>query len=62
MDLFDAVRDQNRERARPLAAFDPTTAGYDPKYYLDKLDDWMERYGAFLGGAPQAEAQGELLM
>lgn len=49
------------QRARPVAAFDPVAAPYDPKYYLDKLDDWQERYGSFLGLKPLGGEQGELL-
>ena len=51
------------QRARPLAKYDPDSAPYDPDYYAEKLDDWLERYGAFLSGSnpPQAE-QGELLL
>jgi DNA polymerase I len=49
------------QRARPLALYDPTIAAYDPVYYTDKLDDWLERYGQFLGAKPTtAAAQGEL--
>jgi len=43
------------QRARPLANFDPVHAPYDPGYYLKKLDDWVERYAAFL--APTALGQ-----
>ena len=46
-----------RCRARPLAAYDPATAPYDPVYYLGKIDDWLERYGRFLGIQPQAAQQ-----
>jgi len=50
------------QRARPIDQFDPVKAPYDPGYYLEKLDDWVERYSAFLaptaGGQP---VQGELL-
>ncbi len=49
------------QRARPLAAHDPATAPYDPVYYLGKIDDWLERYGRFLGIKPEA-AQQELLL
>jgi DNA polymerase elongation subunit (family B) len=49
-----------------LQPFSPSalspTAPYDPEYYAAKLDDWLERYGAFLGAElprPPA-AQGEL--
>ncbi len=37
------------QRARPLAAHDAAAAPYDPVYYLGKIDDWLERYGRFLG-------------
>ena len=49
------------QRARALALYDPATAPYDPNYYLGKLDDWLERYGAFLGVKPRDDGQGELL-
>lgn len=49
------------QRARPLASFDPATAPYDPVYYLEKIDDWAERYGRFLGIRPQTDQQ-ELLL
>ena len=45
------------QRARPVAAHDPDTAAYDPAYYLDKIDDWLERYGRFAGIQPQAAQQ-----
>jgi hypothetical protein len=50
------------QRARPLAEFDPARpeTSYDPKAYLEKLDDWLERYGALLGAASPGIAQGEL--
>ncbi len=48
------------QRARPVALYDAITAPYDPGYYTDKLDDWLERYGPFLGVAPQGGAQAEL--
>ena len=49
-------------RARPVAAFDPARpeTAYEPQAYLDKLDDWVERYGALCGLTPSAGAQGEL--
>ena len=46
------------QRARPLALHDPAAAPYDPTYYLDKLDDWVARYGPFLGVKPGHD-QGE---
>jgi DNA polymerase, archaea type len=50
------------QRARALALHDATSAPYDADYYLEKLNDWLERYGAFLGVKPESrpEAQGEL--
>ena len=45
------------QRARPLAAHDPVAAPYDPVYYLGKIDDWLERYGRFLGIQPQGAQQ-----
>ncbi|MBL9216404.1 MAG: DNA polymerase [Opitutaceae bacterium] len=45
------------QRARPLARHDPVSAPYDPGYYLGKIDDWVERYGRFLGIQPQAAQQ-----
>jgi len=53
------------QRARPLALYDPVAAPYDPDHYLGKLDDWLERYGKFIGvSAPPRgvdSRQGELL-
>ncbi len=47
------------QRARPVEAYHPATAPYAPDYYLKKLDDWVERYGPFLGLKVEP-AQGEL--
>ena len=44
------VSDWQRARAVPL--YDPVRAPYDPDFYIKKLDDWVERYGAFLGALP----------
>ncbi len=51
------------QRANPVAEFDPLRAPYDPKFYLKKLEDWVERYAAFLDSAKlrPPEVQGELL-
>ncbi|HEY9248249.1 MAG TPA: DNA polymerase domain-containing protein, partial [Rariglobus sp.] len=35
------------QRARPVAIYDAAAAPYDPGYYTDKLDDWLERYGPY---------------
>ena len=50
------------QRARPLALHDAVSAPYDADYYVEKLNDWLERYGAFLGAKPASapSAQGEL--
>ena len=48
------------QRARALALYDPQTAPYDPDYYADKLEDWIVRYGTFLGVKPLGDNQGEL--
>ena len=48
------------QRARALALYDAASAPYDPGYYTDKLDDWLVRYGSFLGVKPAADAQSEL--
>ncbi len=45
------------QRARPLSAYDPVQAPYDPVYYLEKIDDWLERYGRFLGIGSQSGQQ-----
>ena len=53
------------QRARPVSAFDPVGAPYDPDHYSGKLDDWLERYGKFIGVEPPSRKgdpnQGELL-
>ena len=48
------------QRARAAVAYDREKAPYDPEFYLEKLDDWLERYGRFLGAAPPPKPQGEL--
>jgi DNA polymerase elongation subunit (family B) len=52
------------QRARPLVLHDPVSAPYDSEHYADKLDDWLERYGRFVGASPPPKGdplQGELL-
>ena len=49
------------QRARAFSLYDAASAPYDPDYYSDKLDDWLVRYGAFLGVKPRGDGQGELL-
>lgn len=64
--VYYIARGQGRtsdwQRARALALYDATNAPYDAGYYLAKLDDWLERYGAFLGVKPPPDhgVQGEL--
>jgi DNA polymerase I len=47
------------QRARPLELYDPVSAPYDPAHYAGKLDDWLERYGRFIGIVPAPEAKGD---
>jgi DNA polymerase, archaea type len=47
------------QRAQAVANYDLQKNPYDPVYYLKKLDDWLERYGPYLGVKAPA-AQGEL--
>ena len=58
-------RTNDWQRARPLALYDAAAAPYDPEHYAGKLNDWIERYGRFLGiSAPPPDVdtrQGELL-
>jgi DNA polymerase I len=57
-------RTSDWQRARALSLYDSVEAPYDPSYYLEKLDDWLTRYGAFLGVKPPSKepdgVQGEL--
>jgi DNA polymerase elongation subunit (family B) len=54
-------RTSDWQRARPLALYDAMNAPYDPDYYQEKLNDWLERYGGFLGDKPKpVQEQGEL--
>ena len=54
-------RTSDWQRARPLSLHDPVNAPYDPDYYQEKLNDWLERYGGFLGDKPRpVQKQGEL--
>ena len=55
-------RTSDWQRARPVATYDPVAAPYDPGYYLEKLDDWLERYGVFIGVKPLGDGQGEFLL
>lgn len=47
------------QRAKAVSFYDPARAPYDPDFYTKKLDDWLERYGPFLGALPP-KPQGEL--
>ncbi len=57
-------RTSDWQRARPLELYDAAAMPYDGGYYTEKLDDWIERYGAFLNLPPrpaaETGAQGEL--
>jgi DNA polymerase, archaea type len=54
------ARGNDWQRVRPLALHDPVQAPYDADYYTEKLNDWLERYGVFLGRTPPSTIQGEL--
>ena len=58
------TRGSDWQRACPLELYDPEKAPYDADYYTEKLNDWIERYGPFLGLPPPATdphgVQGEL--
>jgi len=45
------------QRAQPLGAYDAARTPYDPEYYLVKIEDWLERYGRFLGHKPETAQQ-----
>ena len=45
------------QRARPVALYDAVNAPYAVDYYIVKIDDWLERYGRFLGIQPHPEQQ-----
>ena len=53
-------RTSDWQRSRPLSLFDPAEAPYDADYSTEKLDDWLERYGVFLGVGGPPQVQGEL--
>ena len=53
-------RSNDWQRARPLADYDSTSAPYDRDYYVEKLDEWLARYGQFLGVTAPPPDQGEL--
>jgi hypothetical protein len=52
-------RTSDWQRAQAVANYDRLRNPYDPAYYDKKLDDWLERYGPFLG-VKSAPPQGEL--
>jgi DNA polymerase elongation subunit (family B) len=54
------TRTSDWQRSRPLALFDAVAAPYDADYYTEKLNDWLERYGSFLGVGQPKQEQGEL--
>ncbi len=45
------------QRARPLLGYNPATAPYAADYYIVKIEDWLERYGRFLGIQPNTSQQ-----
>jgi DNA polymerase elongation subunit (family B) len=49
------------QRAWPTAQFDAVRAPYAVDYYLVKIDDWLDRYGRFLGIRAETTQQEMLL-
>jgi DNA polymerase elongation subunit (family B) len=47
------------QRARPVSLYDAQNHPYDPLHYAGKLDDWLERYGKFLGVEPAPRPLGD---
>ena len=45
------------QRARALIGYDAINAPYAVDYYIVKIDDWLERYGRFLGIQPNTSQQ-----
>ena len=48
-------RSSDWQRARPIERFDAVSSPYDPAVYLEKIDEWLTRYAAFL--QPEALAR-----
>ncbi len=48
------------QRARPVALHHSVNSPYDTGFYAAKLDDWLDRYGSFLGINPAGGTQEEL--
>lgn len=48
------------ERAMPLAFYERTSAPYDSKYYIKKLNDWRKRYSPFHPGLTSNPDQKDL--
>jgi DNA polymerase I len=48
------------QRARPVALHHSVNMPYDTGFYAAKLDDWLDRYGSFLGINPAGGTQEEL--
>ncbi len=47
------------QRARPVERFDPVVAPYDAATYLEKIDEWLTRYAAFLPAGDLATARND---
>ncbi len=52
-------RTSDWQRARALSLYDANAAPYDADYYIEKLDDWLTRYGTFLGVKPPSESESQ---
>lgn len=52
-------RTSDWQRARPVSLYEAQGHPYDPAHYAAKLDDWVERYGKFLGLEPASRPLGD---
>jgi DNA polymerase elongation subunit (family B) len=50
-------RSSDWQRARPVERYDPVVAPYDAATYLEKIDEWLIRYAAFLSPGELAMAR-----
>ncbi|MBK1879393.1 DNA polymerase domain-containing protein [Pelagicoccus mobilis] len=48
------------QRAYPVDGYDKDSMGYDPTYYIKKLNDWRKRYAPFCPALLENPDQGEL--
>ena len=51
-------RSSDWQRARPVERYDPVHAPYDAAAYVEKIDEWLTRYAAFVSPEELAKARG----